>query len=82
MPPKMVFRRVSVWSTATRSVQTGGRSEATANFANRATLDPETKCWLPGVPRATYMGFPFQIVQTPTQVSILHEYGHALRTSS
>lgn len=50
-----------------------------ANFANRATLDPETKCWLPGVPRATYMGFPFQIVQTPTQVSILYEYGHALR---
>jgi hypothetical protein len=59
------------------------RPEAAAkqrqNFANRATLDPETKCWLPGVPRATYMGFPFQIVQTPTQVSILYEYGHALR---
>lgn len=59
------------------------RPEAAAkqrtNFANRATLDPETKCWLPGVPRATYMGFPFQIVQTPTQVSILYEYGHATR---
>jgi hypothetical protein len=50
-----------------------------ANFANRAILDPETKCWLPGVPRATYMGFPFQIVQTPTQVSILYEYAHATR---
>jgi len=59
------------------------RPEAAAkqreNLAKRATLDPETKCWLPGVPRATYMGFPFQIVQTPTQVSILYEYGHALR---
>ena len=59
------------------------RPEAAAkqreNYANRAKLDPETKCWLPGVPRATYMGFPFQIVQTPTQVSILYEYGHALR---
>jgi hypothetical protein len=59
------------------------RPEAAAkqrtNFANRATLDPETKCWLPGVPRATYMGFPFQIVQTPAQVSILYEYGHATR---
>ena len=49
------------------------------NYANRATLDPETKCWLPGVPRATYMGFPFQIVQTPNQVSILYEYAHATR---
>ena len=59
------------------------RPEAAAkqreNYANRAKLDPEAKCWLPGVPRATYMGFPFQIVQTPTQVSILYEYGHALR---
>jgi hypothetical protein len=59
------------------------RPEAAAkqreNFANRAKLDPETKCWLPGVPRATYMGFPFQIVQTPTQVSILYEYAHTLR---
>jgi hypothetical protein len=49
------------------------------NYANRATLDPETKCWLPGVPRATYMGFPFQIVQTPNQTSILYEYAHTVR---
>jgi hypothetical protein len=59
------------------------RPEAAAkqreNHANRATLDPETKCWLPGVPRATYMGFPFQIVQTPTQASILYEYAHTVR---
>jgi hypothetical protein len=36
-----------------------------ANFADRLKLDPEVKCYLPGVPRATYMPFPFQIVQTP-----------------
>ena len=48
------------------------------NYANRATLDPEAKCWLPGVPRATYMGFPFQIVQTPSQTSILYEYAHTV----
>ena len=47
--------------------------------ANRASLDPEARCLLPGVPRATYMGFPFQIVQTPTQTSILYEYAHTLR---
>ena len=49
------------------------------NYANRATLDPEAMCRLPGVPRATYMSFPFQIVQTPNQTSILYEYAHTLR---
>ena len=34
------------------------------NYEQRATLDPEAKCYLPGVPRLTYMPFPFQIVQT------------------
>src|SRR5690349_22417198 len=28
-----------------------------ANYANRLKLDPEVKCYLPGVPRATYMPF-------------------------
>jgi len=50
-----------------------------ANFANRATADPETKCYLPGVPRITYMPFPFQIVQAPAQVTLLYEYAHAVR---
>jgi hypothetical protein len=49
------------------------------HYANRVTLDPEARCLLPGVPRATYMGFPFQIVQTPAQTSILYEYAHTLR---
>src|SRR6476659_4920808 len=34
------------------------------NYANRLALDPETKCYLPGVPRATYMPYPFQILQS------------------
>jgi hypothetical protein len=34
------------------------------NFRNRATADPNSKCFLPGVPRANYMPFPFQIFQT------------------
>jgi hypothetical protein len=53
-----------------------GAAKQRENYANRSTLDPETKCWLPGVPRATYMGFPFQIIQTPNQTSILYEYAH------
>ena len=49
------------------------------NVEQRATADPETKCYLPGVPRLTYMPFPFQIVETPSQVVILYEYAHATR---
>ena len=30
--------------------------------------DPEIKCYLPGVPRATYMPYPFQIVQSVSQL--------------
>ena len=33
------------------------------NSANRATADPESKCYLPGVPRIMYMSYPFQIFQ-------------------
>src|SRR6202795_4840567 len=35
------------------------------NFANRATADPESKCFLPGGPRIVYMPYPAQIFQTP-----------------
>jgi len=37
------------------------------NFARRWTDDPEIKCYMPGVPRATYMPYPFQIVQGTTR---------------
>src|SRR5688500_17411176 len=50
------------------------------NAANRLKLDPEIKCYLPGVPRATYQGFPFQIVQSQKHVMIVHEFAGALRT--
>ena len=49
------------------------------NFKNRRTADPETKCFLPGVPRITYMPYPFHIVQTPAHIAILYEYLHAAR---
>ena len=50
-----------------------------SNSGNRASLDPESKCYLPGVPRATYLPFPFQIVQSPSQVTMLYEYAHTVR---
>lgn len=49
------------------------------NFANRLTLDPEIKCYLPGVPRATYLPFPFQIIQSQTDLAIVYEYRTANR---
>jgi hypothetical protein len=49
------------------------------HFEKRDTLDPETKCYLPGVPRATYMPYPFQIVQGQRFIAIGYEYAHAAR---
>jgi hypothetical protein len=49
------------------------------NFENRATADPETKCYMPGLPRATYMPYPFQIFQTPEMMVMLYEYAHTVR---
>ena len=50
------------------------------NFENRLTADPEVKCYLPGVPRATYTPYPFQIVQSPEAILIAYEYAGAVRT--
>jgi hypothetical protein len=50
------------------------------NFENRLTLDPEVKCYLPGVPRAMYMPYPFQIMQTPTHILMAFQYAGAVRT--
>jgi hypothetical protein len=41
--------------------------------------DPEIKCYLPGVPRATYMPYPFQIFQSPSALFIAYEYAGAVR---
>src|SRR6266851_4710109 len=49
------------------------------NEANWLALDPVVKCFLPGLPRATYMPFPFQIVQSPQYVSFTYEFAFASR---
>jgi hypothetical protein len=55
-------------------------AKKTQNFENRLTSDPEIKCYLPGVPRATYMPYPFQIVQTQTHILLAYEFANASRT--
>ena len=49
------------------------------NFAHRLTADPEIKCYLPGVPRATYIPQPFQIIQGDKSVMIVYQYAGAVR---
>jgi hypothetical protein len=41
--------------------------------------DPEIKCYLPGVPRATYMPYPFQVVQSASAITFVYEYAGAVR---
>jgi hypothetical protein len=50
-----------------------------ANQDNWLTADPEIKCYLPGVPRATYMPYPFQIFQSSKAIFIAYEYAGAVR---
>ena len=50
------------------------------NGASWLTLDPEVKCYLPGVPRAMYLPYPFQIVQTPSHILLAYEFADASRT--
>ena len=52
------------------------RDENRADWLNR---DPEIKCYLPGVPRANYMSFPFQIIQGRDETLIAYEYAGAVR---
>jgi hypothetical protein len=50
-----------------------------ANFENRQTDDPLSKCFLPGVPRIMYMEHPFHIFQTDERVAITFEWTQVFR---
>ena len=51
------------------------------NYEKRDTEDPGfAKCYLPGVPRATYMPYPFEIIQNPKMVGIRYQFARAVRT--
>ncbi len=49
------------------------------NKAHAIERDPEVKCYLPGVPRATYMPYPFRIFQSDKSMLIDYEYDGAAR---
>ena len=52
------------------------RKENQENWLER---DPEIKCYLPGVPRANYMPYPFQILQSQSAIFFAYEYAGAVR---
>jgi hypothetical protein len=50
------------------------------NLEHWMDRDPEIKCFQPGVPRAMYMPYPFQIIQSGTKIMMVFEYANAQRT--
>ena len=41
--------------------------------------DPELKCYLPGIPRAMYMPYPFQIVQSTNKIHMVYAFTSTAR---
>ena len=72
---------------AGRSVVEGGTipyqdwalEQRAENRVDWVKKDPAVKCYMPGVPRATYMPFPFQFVQTPTAIMVAYEFTSSTR---
>ena len=56
-----------------------GRRMRDENRANLLDRDPLTACLMPGTPRANYLPFPFQIVQSTDVILIAYEYAEANR---
>lgn len=55
------------------------RARQQANKADWLSLDPVVKCFMPGIPRANYMPFPFQIIQSPDHIVVAYEFASASR---
>jgi hypothetical protein len=55
------------------------KKQRDANREDYLNLDPEVKCYLPGVPRANYMHLPFQIFQSEKSMMVAYEYAGAVR---
>lgn len=60
--------------------QTWAAARKKENLEHWMDRDPEIKCFQPGIPRALYMPYPFQIIQSATKVQMVFEYANAQRT--
>ena len=56
-----------------------GLKKRTENQAGWPKTDPEAKCYMPGLPRANYMPYPFQIVQGNKDILFVYEYASSNR---
>ena len=50
------------------------------NADNWIDRDPELKCYLPGIPRAMYMPYPFQIFQSTNKIQMAFAFSASART--
>jgi len=50
------------------------------NQENWLDRDPEIKCFQPGVPRAMYMPYPFEIIQGDTKIQMVFQFDNVQRT--
>jgi hypothetical protein len=41
--------------------------------------DPVVKCYMPGIPRANYLPFPFQVIQSTDHIVMAYEFASASR---
>ena len=57
----------------------GGAAKRRENAKNSRTMDLVNRCYMPGVPRLMYMGYPFQIFETEKYVAVVSEYAHVFR---
>ncbi|MBI2189464.1 MAG: hypothetical protein HYU37_20395 [Acidobacteria bacterium] len=51
-----------------------------ANAENWIDRDPELKCYLPGIPRAMYMPYPFEITQSTNKIHMAYAIANTART--
>lgn len=59
--------------------QPAARKKRVYNQKHWLSLDPEIKCYQPGIPRATYMPYPFQILHNEDALFFAYEYAGAVR---
>ncbi len=51
------------------------RAQRDAFRAEWHRWDPVVKCYIPGIPRQTYMPFPFHIIQSDSKIFMAYEFG-------
>ncbi len=66
------------WALA-RKKENFANSRITYPYDPLQNPDQVARCYIPGVPRITYLGWPFEIVQTGEFVSIVYEWMHIRR---